>query len=123
MEVYLDKVAIIRDAILNHKQVTGLCNRLPREFCPHILGRNDRGGWTTLTWQFEGMSEKGLPEDLAELASREGPWHRGYYSGRGEQHCVKAIDTAIDAEHSAQLRETFGGRIRQRGLQPPRRKR
>ncbi|WP_421851482.1 hypothetical protein [Oricola sp.] len=126
-----EKIALLRDAIINHKQVTGLCNDLPREFCPHILGPGLRS-WTTLVWQFGGTSNKGLPDegawrcfelgDLDQLASREGEWHRGFHSGRGEQRCVKRIDTAIDADHSAEFRETYRGRIRQRGLQPPRRR-
>ena len=129
----MEKIALLREAITNHKRVTGLGNLQPREFCPHILGRNKEGGWSVLGWQFGGLSERGLPPEgdwrcfelsnLSQLASHEGQWYRGFYSGRGEQHCVKQIDTAIDAAHSAEIRENFGGRIRQRGLQPPRQRR
>lgn len=122
--IFTDKVALIRDAIRTHKQITGTCNRLPREFCPHLLGRGN-SGWNVLGWKFAGHSEKGLPpegawrcfelEDLDNLATREGDWHRGFYSGRGEQHCVKVIDTAIDSEHAAQIHGSIGSRIRPRG--------
>lgn len=127
-----DKIQLLRDAIINHKQVTGLCNQYPREFCPHLLGRTGIK-WSVLVWQFGGLSDSDLPpegawrcfelHDLDQLASREGQWHRGFYSGRRDQHCVKIIHTAVDAEHAAEVRESFGGFIRSRGLRPPHRKR
>jgi hypothetical protein len=125
----IDKIAIIRDAIINHKQITGRCNHYHREVCPHLLGKNKNNGWSMLGWQFGGSSSKALPpegdwrcfelDDLDEMASHAGAWHRGFYSGRGEQHCVTSIDTAIDAAHSAEIRENFGGRIRSRGIRRP----
>lgn len=128
----IEKVALLRDAIVNHKQVTAMAVNHPREFCPHLLGRNSEGAWSILVWQFAGSSEKGLPPeggwrcfhviDLFNTLSKVGVWHRGFYSGRSEQHCVKQIETVIDSAHSAEIRETFGGRIRERGLQPPRRR-
>ncbi|WP_136656913.1 hypothetical protein [Nitratireductor sp. XY-223] len=127
-----EKIELIRDAIRDHQQVTGLCNQYPREFCPHALGTKN-GKWNTLVWQFGGLSEKGLPPegawrcmeliDLDQIAQRPGVWHRGFVFGRGEQTCIDRMDTVVDGDHSAEVRETFGGRIRQRGLQPQRRRR
>lgn len=122
-----EKIDLLRKAIQSRLQVTGFCNQLPREFCPHILGRKGIK-WNVLVWQFDGMSDKGLPpegawrcfelHDLDQLATREGDWHRGFSSGRDDQHCVDQIDTVIDAAHGAELRETFG--MRSRGLSAPR---
>jgi hypothetical protein len=114
-----DKVAVLRDAIRSLKQVTGLCNDLPREFCPHVLGTK-RGEWQVLVWQFDGLSEKGtVPgwrcfelRDLDQIASREGEWHRGYSTGQREQTCVDQIDTSVDPAHAAELRESERGHIR-----------
>lgn len=113
MNTIEDKIETLRHAINTRQQVTGLCNGLNREFCPHLLGRG-ASGWNVLVWQFGGQSEKGLPpegawrcfnlSDLKNLATHEGDWHRGFSGGRGEQRCVKQIDTAIADEYSAELR-------------------
>jgi hypothetical protein len=126
--ILANKIALLRDAIKNHKQVTGLCKTYPREFCPHLLGIGNRG-WAVLVWQYGGLSESGLPlegdwrcfdlDDMEQLASREGQWHRGFHSGRGKSHCVKKMDTVVDSTHSAEIRESYGGLIRRRGFPPP----
>ena len=110
-------VPILREAIQSLKQVTGKCNNLYREFCPHILGTKD-DDWNCLVWQFDGdtSSEKGLPKggdwrcfelrDLEDLKLRDGDWYRGWAKGRGEQHCVDEIDTVVDSDHAAEIRHT-----------------
>lgn len=109
-------IELLREAIKTAKQVTGLCNNLPREFCPHILGtKGDH--WNVFVWQFGGETSRGdLPEegdwrcyelrDLEKLELRDGDWYRGWHKGRGEQTCVDDIDTAVDASHAAELRDT-----------------
>ena len=110
-------ISLLREAIQDLKQVIGSYNDYDREFCPHILGRKD-GEWNVLTWQFGGETSQpeGLPPegewrcfnvaDLSNLALRDGEWHRGWRTGRGEQHCVEDIDTVVDATHAAELRHT-----------------
>lgn len=110
-------IELLREAIKTAKQVTGFCNNLPREFCPHILGtKGDH--WNVLVWQFGGETSRPerLPQegdwrcyelrDLDRLELRDGEWHRGWYTGRGEQHCVDDIDTVVDANRAAVLRRT-----------------
>ena len=105
------QIALIREAIWNHKQLTCFVNGLGREFCPHILGtRHD--DWRTLVWQFAGRSSHGnLPDwrcyelaDIHNLAIRDGEWHRGFVLGTRDQRNIDVIDTVVDAEYAAEIR-------------------
>lgn len=77
--IFLDKIALIRDAIKNLKQMTATFNGHHRVFCPHVLGTKD-GVWRVHAWQFAGSSKEGsLPmwryfevNRLAGLASQMG---------------------------------------------------
>lgn len=111
-----EKRALIRTAIRELKQVTGYCNGLPREFCPHILGTK-HGDWRALVWQFAGTCSKGAAElpnwrgfqlaDLEQLTLRDGEWHRGWETGRRKQHLIDVIDTVVAPAHAAEIRGTL----------------
>lgn len=123
MQRTLPLVQLLETAIVGHKQVVGACQGQWREFCPHLLGTRD-GRWRTLVWQFAGGSQHGLPpegdwrcfdiSDMANLELRDGPWHRGWVTGRGEQRCVGVVQVAVDQEHAAQIRHTSPLRTPQR---------
>lgn len=110
-----EKIELLRSAIRELKQVTGTCNGYPREFCPHVLGQKG-AKWSVLVWQFAGLSESSLRpdgdwrcfelDDLEHLAKRDGDWHRGWSTGQREQSCVDLIDTTVDINHAAEIRET-----------------
>ena len=108
-----EKIALIRTAILELKQIACYGKQLPREFCPHILGTKE-GVWRALVWQFDGQSEHGgLPSwrgfnlfDLDDVTLRDGEWHRGWETGRRKQHLIDVIDTVVDPAHAAEIRET-----------------
>ena len=78
------KIALLRDAIENTKQVRAIARNLPRVFCPHILGTIN-GHWCVVVWQFGGYSNTGdLPNwrcfalrQLDQIQVRDGPWHPG----------------------------------------------
>ena len=62
-----EKIALLRTAIRQLKQVVGLCNGLPREFCPHILGTKHHE-WAALVWQFGGQSTRWQYERFVHAA-------------------------------------------------------
>ena len=107
------KIAMLRMAIKQLKQVSGSYDGYPREFCPHLLGRKD-GAWKCLTWQFDGASRTGKIPDwrdfdlskLSDLSLRDGDWHRGWETGRRAQNAVDQMDTVVDPEHAAEIRHT-----------------
>ena len=113
-----EKLDILRTAIQETKQITGLGKDLPREFCPHILGRKN-GRWHVLVWQFAGMSESILPDggawrcfdvrNLDQIACRDGDWYRGHTTGQRDQTCV---DTIVDRDHGAEIQHTSNERTR-----------
>jgi hypothetical protein len=108
-----EKLNLLRDAILNRKQVTGICESYHREFCPHLLGTKN-GRWHVFGWQFAGGSNHSLPpggqwrcfevSSLINLSTRLGEWHRGYTAGKRDQFCIDQIDTRIDPSHAAETR-------------------
>jgi len=110
------KIGLLREAILQHRQVTATYDGRSRDFCPHFLGTHG-DGWNVLAWQFAGDSEKGLPRGgawrcfelarLGDILLRDGAWHRGIYEGFA-QHCVSEIDTAVDPAHGAIIRHRQG---------------
>ena len=111
-------VSVIRDAIRNRLQLTFWCNGHYRQVSPHMLGRKN-GEWHMLGWQINDDSEKGFApegsrwrcfelEDMSQLESQEGEWHRGWTSGRGRQYCIDEddMDTVVDAMYGAEIRST-----------------
>jgi homoserine kinase type II len=108
-------VALLRRAIVTHRQVVATYHGHPREFCPHILGVF-KSEWRVLGWQFGGGSGRGLEDggawrcfvvaDLKDADLRRGPWRRGAFAGY-DQACIDTVDTEID--------EAFAPRVRRRG--------
>lgn len=96
--------AILRDAIINKKQVTCIYRGLQRAICPHVIGIGKDGHQMVLSFQFAGQSSKGLPpggewrcmrvDEMGQVASRTGAWHTGDNHSR-PQRCVKDIDVEV----------------------------
>jgi len=97
--------AVLRDAIVNKKQVSCFYRNLPREICPHVIGLGKNGREMVLSFQFAGQSSKELPpsgewrcmqvDEISNAISRAGPWHTGDNHSR-PQSCVKDIDVEVD---------------------------
>lgn len=96
--------AVLRDAIVNKKQVSCTYRNLVREICPHVIGRGKNGREMVLSFQFGGQSSKGLPpggewrclqvDEITGAQSRAGQWHTGDNHNR-PQSCVKDIDVEV----------------------------
>ena len=96
--------AVLRDAIVNKKQVSCVYNGLIREICPHVIGIGKDGRETVLSFQYAGQSSTGLPpggewrcmrvDEMSQVSSRAGPWHTADNHSR-PQTCVKEIDVEV----------------------------
>lgn len=98
---------LIRDAILNKRQVIAVYNGHLREMCPHVLGKK-HGREQALFYQFGGTSSSGLGppgsadnwrcipvEKLTNVSVREGgTWHTAPTHSR-PQTCVDEIDVQV----------------------------
>jgi hypothetical protein len=51
---------ILWAAVANKRPIEAVYHELPRLFCPHRLGRNQRGRLRVLCYQYGGESESGL---------------------------------------------------------------
>ena len=102
----LDTYQLVRDAILNMRQVIATYRGHRREMCPHVLG-SKRGRRQALFYQFGGTSSSGLgpigsgsnwrcvPVDwLNDVEIREGPWYAAPTHSR-PQTCVDQIDVEV----------------------------
>ena len=96
---------IIRDAILNERQITCIYQGHRRELCPHIVGWTS-GSERLLAWQFGGETGSGvLPRGgawkcldvggMTKVETRDGAWHGGS-SHQTQQTCVQTIDLDIN---------------------------
>jgi hypothetical protein len=95
---------VLRDAIVNKRQVTCTYRGLAREICPHVIGTGKDGHEMVLSYQFGGRSSSGLPsggewrcmrvDEMSQVSSRAGPWHTGDNHSR-PQTCVKDIDVEV----------------------------
>jgi hypothetical protein len=102
------KIALLRDAIENTKQIKAVARDLPRVFCPHILGATN-GHWYVVVWQFDGYSNSGdLPnwrcfglDDLSEIEVRAGSWHPGLLSRRRRSTFpINHVDIIANPDHA-----------------------
>ena len=95
---------LVRDAILNKRQVWGIYNGYARAMCPHTLGLSKKGEEQALFYQFGGESKSGLgsPGDpnnwrcvplagLSNVSVKDGAWHSAPNHTR-PQTCVAQID-------------------------------
>ena len=95
---------LFRTAILERKQIACEYDGCRREVCPHVLGYKD-GAEKTLTFQFGGESNSGLPPggewrcfalaDVLNARLREGPWRTGKQHGQA-QACVDIVDLDVN---------------------------
>ena len=97
---------IVRDAIINKKQITAFYDGHPREMCPHVIGTKN-GREQALFYQFGGSSKSGLQpagsganwrcipiEGLQQVSSKDGGWHTAPNHSR-PQTCVDVIDVEV----------------------------
>lgn len=124
MQTLNQKIALLRTAITELKQVTGSYEGYERVFCPHILGTK-ANVWKTFVWQFDGSSSKPhlLPNwrdfpisELVNITLRDGDWHRGWTLGKRDQRAIDQIDTVVDPAHAAEIRNTSPPRTPTRGI-------
>jgi len=124
---------IIRDAIINHRQLVFDATGYHRIACPHILGTKN-GSWHVLVWQINDDSEKGFKEgeqrwrcfdvnDISNLVAQNGEWERGWSAGKGKSSCIDIADTIIDPDHAAEVRSTSRTHIQRRAPVPGGRRR
>lgn len=104
---------LVRDAILNRRQIVAWYKGHGREMCPHVLGLAKDGREQALFYQFGGASQKGLAplgspdnwrciplDGLSNVTVRDGPWFTEAPSStlrfrlRG-QDCVATIDVEV----------------------------
>lgn len=103
---------LIREAILNERQITCHYENCYRELCPHTIGHSD-GEEKLLAWQFGGQTRSVLPRGgmwrclhlsrVSDVTARDGPWHTGA-SHRTTQTCVTRIDLDINVHVRARPR-------------------
>ena len=96
--------AILRQAIVDRKQITCTFRGYYREMCPHVIGHSKKGVPQLLAYQFGGQSSSGLPPggewrcmpvaDIQNVQTRDGPWHTGQ-SHLKPQTCVHVIDVEV----------------------------
>ena len=102
METY----QMIRQAIVEKKQVIATYHGHPREMCPHVIGWKG-GRAQALFYQFAGTSSSGLGPDgspgnwrclfldeLSNVQVRDGAWHSAPNHSR-PQTCVDNIDVEV----------------------------
>ena len=76
-------------AIREKQQIVCVYHGLPREVCPHVLGRGKDGEAKALTFQFAGRCSKGLPpEEMAVSYPQRGENTEGFKLAHG----IRAID-------------------------------
>lgn len=98
---------LIKQAILEKKQVVATYGGHVREMCPHVIGKKN-GIEQALFFQFGGSSSsKGgiTPENgewrcmpiagLTDIEMRDGEWHSGESHAKN-QTCVDEIDVEVN---------------------------
>jgi len=98
----MDTYNVIRDAVLNKKQITCYYNGHNRFLCPHTLGTKN-GVQQCLCYQFAGTSESGkmgwkciTVSKMQSVSSREGEWHTNPSQHSQSQTCVDNVDVEVD---------------------------
>ena len=103
-----DLYRLVWTAVASKRPMEAYYEGLRRLFCPHRLGRNQRGGLRVLCYQYGGESSSGLEapgspanwrcialEKLSQVKLLDGPWRTAPNHSRPTA-CV--IDADIDAE-------------------------
>lgn len=99
-----DAYSLVREAIVERKQIVAVYKGHKREMCPHVIGTK-KGREQALFFQFAGSSSQGLPpqgewrcvpiEGLSDISMRKGAWHTSERH-RQDQTCVDEVDVEID---------------------------
>ncbi len=102
----MDPYELIREAILNKRQVHATYHGHRREMCPHALGTKN-GRKQALFYQFGGTSRTGLgpigSSDnwrcipiawLSDIAISDGPWYTAPDHSR-RQTCVGTVEVEV----------------------------
>lgn len=94
---------LIRQAIIDGRQVTFTYQGYRREACPHVIGYKN-GMEKALVFQFGGGSSSGLPiggqwrcvflSEVLDVKIAQGDWHTGNSHTR-PQTCVDQIDVQV----------------------------
>ena len=97
---------LIKDAILNKRQIFAFYKEFPSEMCPHTLGWK-HGKQQCLFYQFGGKSSSGvtIPESgknwrcisvdmLENVTVHDGEWHTSRNHSR-RQTCIDQIDVEV----------------------------
>ena len=96
---------LIRQAIVEKKQIHATYGGHHREMCPHVIGTKN-GRAQALFFQFAGGSSSGLPPEgewrcipidgLTDVSIHDGDWHSGTRQPDGPpQSCVDDIDVEV----------------------------
>lgn len=98
--------SVVRDAVVNKKQIIATYKGYHREMCPHVIGTK-HGRQQALFYQFAGESKTGLEPDgspnnwrcifldeLDNVSARDGGWHSAANHSR-PQTCVDVIEAAV----------------------------
>jgi hypothetical protein len=103
MNYFTPTYALLRQAILDRKQVTCFYDGRRRECCPHAIGTK-HGKTRVLMFQFGGESNSGLPAagqwrcmdiaGMAQIAVRDGEWHTATSHLR-PQTCIDHVDVDV----------------------------
>jgi hypothetical protein len=98
--------ALFAQAIIERKQIVCRYGGYRRELCPILLGHS-QGEEKTLTFQFGGQSNSGLPRGgewrclllsrVNGVELRDGAWHAGD-SHRQPQGCVEIVDLDVNPD-------------------------
>ncbi|UGA55718.1 hypothetical protein [Vibrio sp. VB16] len=93
---------LVRDAIINKKQVFATYQGHEKEMCPHVIGKKN-GRQQVLCYQFGGTDSKGIVTGdwkciqialLANVRTVNGQWHTDNTRSR-PQNCVDLIDVEV----------------------------
>lgn len=94
---------LVREAIIEMKQVHATYDGWHRKMCPHVIGTK-KGKPYALFYQFAGGSKRRLPPNgawrcmeiskLTDVSIHDGPWHTGD-SHKARNTCVDRIDEEV----------------------------
>jgi hypothetical protein len=99
-----DAYAVVRQAILDRRQIVTDYKGHRRLLCPHCIGTK-HGRPQALFFQFGGGGNRDLPpggewrcmaiDRMANIESPDGEWHsRGDYVGAGS--CIDEVDVEVE---------------------------
>lgn len=102
---------LLKKAIIEKKQIVAYYHDLPREMCPHVLGRDsETGREKCLFYQFAGESNHGLfpltdprarknwrclfLDEISEASLRDGDWYSISWHTK-KQNCIDIVEVQV----------------------------